>query len=329
MKLSVIIPIYNVERYLRACLDSVLDPALPDCEILAVNDGSTDGSGAIAAEYAARYPERLRLITTQNGGLGHARNTGLDAARGEYVLFLDSDDRLAPGALAEMLACLDGSFDIGVFDFTTEDEAGRTIGCTRGCEREGDFRFEDYPQLLFCRPNAWNKLWRRRLFAEGGIRFPDRMWFEDLATSPRLYLAAETFRAIHRPWYVYGEHSGSIMTSARLQRNLEIIPAVDMALDAFRERGLYARYQNELEYLALFHQVLTACDRVALADPSSPVLPQLLEDFTGKFPRYAENPYVQAMGKKHRLLLALIVRRRFGEVKALLTLNRHLHGRSG
>ena len=106
MKLSVVIPIYNVERWLPACLDSVLDPACEDYEILAVNDGSTDRSGEIAADYAARRPDRIRVISTPNGGLGHARNTGLEAARGDYLLFLDSDDRLAPGALREMTELL-------------------------------------------------------------------------------------------------------------------------------------------------------------------------------------------------------------------------------
>ena len=100
MKLSVVIPIYNMERWLAACLDSVIDPACADYEILAVNDGSADRSGEIAADYAARFPALLRVIATPNGGLGHARNTGLEAARGDYLLFLDSDDTLAPGASA-------------------------------------------------------------------------------------------------------------------------------------------------------------------------------------------------------------------------------------
>ena len=77
MKLSIIIPIYNVEAYLSGCLDSVLDPGLRDYEIIAVNDGSTDGSARIARDYAARYPDLIRLVEQSNGGLGCARNTGL------------------------------------------------------------------------------------------------------------------------------------------------------------------------------------------------------------------------------------------------------------
>ena len=321
MKLSVVIPIYNVERWLPACLDSVLDPACGDYEILAVNDGSTDGSGAVAADYAARFPGLIRVIATPNGGLGHARNIGLEAACGEYLLFLDSDDRLAPGALREMLASLDGSFDVGIFDFRAVNEQGRELGYTRGAAREGGFTLEEYPRLLCEAPNAVNKLWRRSLFTESGARFPDRLWFEDLATVPRLYLYARRFRNLSRPWYLYLRRGGSIMTSARIERNLEMITALGLVFDAWRHAGLFEQRHAELEQLALFHQYLTACVRVAQLDPKSPVLARLAEDFEEKFPRWRENPYLPGMALKHRLLLALIARRRFGAVRALMALN--------
>ena len=95
-KLTVMIPVYNVENYLKKCLDSVIYPELGDYEIVLVNDGSTDKSGEICDEYAQRFPALIRVITTPNGGLGKARDVGIDAARGEYILFLDSDDYLSP-----------------------------------------------------------------------------------------------------------------------------------------------------------------------------------------------------------------------------------------
>ena len=324
LKLSVIIPIYNVQEYLPACLDSVLDPKAEDYEIIAVDDGSTDRSGAIADEFAAAHPNQIRVIHTPNGGLGHARNTGLEAAEGKYLLFLDSDDTLARGALREILDSLDDSFDVGLFDFITVNESGRQLEYTSGCERQGRFTLEEYPQLLFAPPNAVNKLWRRRLFTESGIRFPDRQWFEDLATVPRLYLQAESFAVLGKPWYVYLQRSGSIMTSDKALRNREIITAVDTVLEAYRAAGLYERYEAELCRMALYHQLLTSCDRVALIDPKSPVLIELSEDFERKFPHWRENRYVQQMSKKYKLLLALIARRRFREVKTLMEANNRL-----
>lgn len=327
MKLSVVIPVYNTETWLGACLDSVLDPACADYEIIAVNDGSTDRSGEMLRDYTARFPGRLRVLTTPNGGLGHARNTGLEAAQGDYLLFLDSDDTLAPGALAEMLACLDGSFDIGLFDFVAVDEQGRELSHTRGAAQRGTFTLADCPRQLCGAPNAVNKLWRRSLFTESGIRFPDRLWFEDLATVPRLYLHAERFRDLEKPWYRYLQRSGSIMNSSNLARNAEIISALDMVMDAWRESGRLNEYPAELEYLAIFHQLLIACVRVARLDATSPLLIQLTSDFMSKHPRFRENPYFADMSDRHRLLVSLILHRRFGAVKQIMALNDRVRGR--
>ena len=102
MRFSIIIPVYNVEKYLRDCLDSVLAQTYPDWEAVCVNDGSTDGSGTILEEYASK-DSRFKVITKANGGLSSARNAGLERAEGDYVLFLDSDDWLEVKAL-EILA---------------------------------------------------------------------------------------------------------------------------------------------------------------------------------------------------------------------------------
>ena len=91
-KVSIIIPVYNVERYLRTCLDSVVNQTLQGIEIIAVNDGSTDNSLKILEEYQSRYSDRMRVISTENHGVSHARNLGLSMASGEYIQFVDSDD---------------------------------------------------------------------------------------------------------------------------------------------------------------------------------------------------------------------------------------------
>ena len=116
MKISIVIPVYNVREYLSGCMASVLANDLSDCEIILVDDGATDDSGTLCDEFAAAHPDRIRVIHQENGGLGAARNTGLEAAEGEYLLFLDSDDSLAPGALEEMLALDLQGADLCVFD---------------------------------------------------------------------------------------------------------------------------------------------------------------------------------------------------------------------
>ena len=96
--ISVIIPVYNVEKYLNACIESVLSQSFNDYEIILVDDGSTDNSGALCDEFAAKY-DSISVIHQENKGLGGARNTGIDAAKGSYILFLDSDDTIDPDCL--------------------------------------------------------------------------------------------------------------------------------------------------------------------------------------------------------------------------------------
>ncbi len=322
-KLSIVIPVYNVERYLAACIDSCLETERTDeYEIVAVDDGSTDRSGSILEDYVRKYPTVLRSVRTENGGLGHARNTGLDLAGGAFVLFLDSDDRLSPGALEQILNGIDGDFDLGLFDFTEVDEQGRALRTVRGCERkEGCFTLDDYPELIFAPPNVSNKIWRRQIFLDSGIRFPDRIWFEDLATVPKLYLHTEKIRYFSKSWYLYLQRSSSIMKTANAERNREMLIAIKSTMDYYRQHGSFEQREPQLCYLAAYHELLTSTTRVNLIDPKSPVQDALREDFLSRFPNYGRNPYINSMPAKHRLLIRLIAAKRLRLVHLLMKAN--------
>ena len=328
MKLSVIVPIYNVEGYLAKCLDSLIYEGLDNYEILCVDDGSTDGSGAIAAQYAERYPALIRVLSQENGGLGAARNTGIDAAQGEYLLFVDSDDYLAEGALSEIFRTLEQDFDICVFGMLSVSESGALLDDIPSCPVEGPLSLASWPRLLLLPASACNKLCRRSLFTEHEIRFPGRVWYEDLCTMPKLYLLTDKVISVKSQWYIYLQRSGSIINSARLERNLEIIDAVDAIVAYYREQGQYESYKAELDYLVFYNQLLTASARVCLADPSSPVLDGLLEDFLRKLPDYRDNPYVRQLPLKHRLLSFLIVHRLRRAAGSLMRLNAAVKGKA-
>ena len=321
MKLSIVVPVYNTRDYLAACLDSVLYPELGDYEVIIVNDGSTDDSAEIARSYTERFPELFRLITTENGGLGAARNVGIENARGDFLLFLDSDDALADGALPEILEAIDGSFDIGIYDLLEVNPAGAVIGTIGGSGEGGDFRLEDYPALLTQPPSACNKLFRRSLFLDSGIRFPGRVWFEDLRTVPQLYPLAGTIRYMPRPWYRYLVRPGSITNTANTARNLEILDAVEDLMGWYRDAGLYAKYEEELFAMAHYNAFLTSSVRVNAIDPGSDVQEKLLQWFLAAFPNWRENPYLRRWPKKHRLLVNLIVHRQRLLLHGLLKLN--------
>ncbi len=329
MKLSIVIPVYNTRDYLPACLNSVLRPGLKDYEILIVNDGSTDDSLALASAYEKRFPGLIRLITTENGGLGAARNTGIAEARGEYLLFLDSDDCLEDNALAEILQLQDWDFDICIFDLSEVNPAGRVIGRISGSGRTGSYTLAEYPELLFQPPSACNKLFRRSLFLSAGVRFPGRVWYEDLRTVPKLYPLAQRICYLPKAWYRYLIRPGSITKNSDTRRNLEILDAVREILNEYQALGLYRQYEQQLCYMAFYNAFLTASVRVNTADPESEVQEELLQAFLSAFPSYRKNPYIRSMSLKHRLLSTLLLRRRRRSVHFLMALNDRFRGKGG
>ncbi len=323
-KLSIIIPVYNVENYLAKCLDSVIYPDLKGYEVIAVNDGSTDSSSNIAREYEKKYPEIIKVIDKENGGLGSARNAGLEVSQGEYVQFLDSDDWLADNAVPEMLTEIEKGFDIGIFDFAPVTELGRELPCIKGCEREGMFTFSEFPELLFSPPCACNKIWRRSLFTESKISYPGRLWFEDLATSPCLYLNAEKIIHINKVFYYYLQRSGSITNNKNLSRNTEMLTVCDMVLNYYKEHGVYEKYRAQLLYMCAYNELITSTTRVNLADPKSEVQDALLDWFLKNFPDYKDNEYIQNMPPKLKLLLKLTVSKKRRSINSIMKLNNKL-----
>ena len=173
-------------------------------------------------------------------------------------------------------------------------------------------------------PNAWNKLVRRSIYAEHAITFPDRAWYEDLCTMPKLYLHADRCCRIAKPFYRYLQRQGSIMKSGSVMRNLEIIDAVDDLCAYYKSQGQYLRYKDQLEYLAFYHQYICAVVRVCLADRKSPAADKLREDFLKKFPSYRENPCVQSTSLKYKLLDRLIRCRMYFAVSLIMGLNTKL-----
>ena len=320
-KLSVIIPVYNMEKYLCKCLDSVICEDLDNYEIVIVNDGSTDSSPAICEDYAKRYPQLINYISTPNGGLGAARNVGFEHSKGDFIFFLDSDDYLCENALKEAMDALNSDIDILVFDFVNVTEDGRILSISKGCNRTGCFSLEENPEFLFCPPSAWNKIWKRSMYAESGIAFPGRVWFEDIFTTPKLYSLASKIGYVEKAWYQYLHRDGSITKNKNPKRNIEIIKSINSVLDYYKANGLFEMYHAQLEYMALYHQVIVSTTRVNLIDPKSEIQIELYNDFISKFPNYKSNHYVKEMSPKLKLLLFFIEHKMYGAFNFTMTLN--------
>ncbi|GAA3177217.1 MULTISPECIES: bifunctional glycosyltransferase/CDP-glycerol:glycerophosphate glycerophosphotransferase [Streptomyces] len=196
-RFSVIVPVYKVQGYLRECLDSVLSQDFPDFEVIAVDDRSPDGCGAILDEYAARDARVIAVHHAENGGIGQARNTGVARARGDYLLFLDSDDTFAPGSLRAMADRLKETADpqILLFDHVrtywwnkVQPSASGELLAQAGTET---FRPADRLEYLNLFAVVWNRAFRRDFFTGNGFAFTDGV-YEDALMVYTTMLTAET-----------------------------------------------------------------------------------------------------------------------------------------
>lgn len=321
MMLSVVIPVYNAAPWLPRCLDSLLaQDMLPD-EILLVDDGSTDGrSGAICDEYAARRPDLFRVVHVPNGGVGAARNLCVELARGDYLLFVDSDDAVSPRLVSTLYPYMRQGIDGVIFSYLVDCDGRRLPPPPDSLPRGTVTSLQDYPELLFASPCPWNKLWRRSLYTDNAIRFPEGILFEDLSAIPRLYALASRVAVIEDVLYYYSERNGSIMRSRNAERDRDVMKAMDRLADWYREAGLYSRYRTELEALAVQHVLLAASVRALGADPSSPVMGELGAYIEENYPAWRSNPYVKKYPLKHKLILRLLHWRQYRLIRSLFLL---------
>lgn len=319
MKISVVIPVYNVKDYLPKCIDSVLAQSFSDYEIVLVDDGSTDGeSGAICDRYGQEHPGCIRVIHKENGGLGDARNVGADAAKGDYILFVDSDDYIAEDTL-EKLAAAAEEFDCEVvtFGFVTDTDGVLSAPFLENLPERTPLKMAENKRMMFAAPNAVIRLWSREFLNRTGIRYPGRVWYEDIRTTLKLLTAADSVVYLPESFYRYVVREGSITRNVNVERNSEIMDAFDDLIGWFREKGLFEEYYNELSKLAVDHLLLAASVRVIRVDPKHELIGKFQDYMDANFPDYMENPYMAELSRSHKLLLSLLRKKSYGTVKLL------------
>ncbi|NLJ70782.1 MAG: glycosyltransferase [Clostridiaceae bacterium] len=219
-KLSIIVPVYNVEKYLRECMSSILDQPHMDCEIILVNDGSTDSSGMICNEYKESF---IKIIHKENGGPSSARNAGLQVAKGQYIAFLDSDDRLANGSIGSITEWIDYSdADICFMEANVLFYPNGKMKSLGDCLVQNQIRKkprEEVFEHLSTRPkypgSACTKLYKRAFLLENHIFFPnDRRLSEDLGYVLDCLLIAKRFDCLTFPYYEYRQNREGSRTAS-------------------------------------------------------------------------------------------------------------------
>lgn len=247
--ISVIVPVYNVDPYLRKCLDSIVNQTYWDLEILVIDDGSTDGSGKICEEY--KRDKRVKVLHTENRGLSCARNLGLDEAKGEWIGFVDSDDWIEPDMYEVLLKeALETGADIvecGVFkeypDKTVEHpRPDRVMHKTEAIQALVNRELSN---------SVWNKIWDKACFSS--IRFPEGRIYEDVAITYRVFDSVDTICSISECKYHYLQREKS------LTKKISMKKMVDYWL-AQREKYDYLSPQTDEK---LIHVLIQLCAEVA------------------------------------------------------------------
>jgi len=284
LKISVIVPIYNVEKYLGKCLNSILEQTFTDYELILVDDGSTDSSGDIADEYALK-DDRISVIHKKNGGLSDARNHGIDKANGEYVCFIDSDDWIEKTYLEELHElAVKNEADITICDYqkNTGDSVIKqpkefAVVIETGIDAIDNLYSDKYGIYVV----AWNKLYNRDLFTD--LRYPVGMIHEDEAIFGDLFCEAKKVVRTERILYNYRvNNETSIMSSKYSLKRLDILKAMERRMETYKSRGLNRYYEKD-SFKYLYKILLNEIEIKKIKGDNRAVLKKLKNKYWSKY----------------------------------------------
>lgn len=309
---SIIIPVYNVAETLPACLDSVYNQTFGDFEVILVDDGSPDGAGGICDEYKSRYPDITTVIHQENSGAGGARNTGLASAAGNYVFFVDGDDTIKPDTLEKVAAQIsEKAPDFVMITGQAVDLDGNVLSVDSHNEYENGrlYTLAETPSVVNTATGPTYKIIKREIIEKSGALFPLRVCYEDIRTVPKWVVGCDSFVYLSEPVYNYTLRPGSQMNTSNVMRNAEIIDAMQDLIDWFREKGLYDRYREELDYLIIDHVLVSATVRVLRTESKKHPLIKKFREFTlDNVQSVYDNKYVATMPKNRKTVLNFLMK---------------------
>ena len=252
VKLSLIIPVYNVEKYLYKCLESAVNQTMKDIEIIIVNDGSTDLCEHIIQEFLKK-DDRIIYISQHNQGLSCARNAGIKRAVGEYIAFLDSDDWIEPTFLEDMYnQAVFTNSDIVMCNYCrVYENTGRISPINRKIKNTIFSSEEAVHKIILdisIQNYAWDKIYRRKLFIDNNIFYPMKMYYEDMPTTFRLFFYANQIAYIDKFLYNYLQRDFSITKTFGDKHIDDIIHALYLMKDFMLDNGIYVKYQKEYKF---------------------------------------------------------------------------------
>lgn len=284
-KVSVIVPIYNVEKYLEKCINSLLSQTLEDIQIILVNDGSKDNSGNIAKECEKNNKNRIIYVEKENGGLSDARNYGLKYATGDFIAFLDSDDYIEKNAYEEMYnKAIEENADYVECDFIWEFPNKIRV--------DKQYPYKNKKEMLsFVRVVAWNKLIKRQLITDNNLEFPKGLRYEDVEFTYKLIPFINKFAYVDKPFIHYVQREGSI-ANVQNERTAEIFTVLDNVIEFYKKNNIYEKYRDELEYNYARYLLCSSLKRMCKIKDKTireKLLTESWKRLNSNFPNWKEN----------------------------------------
>lgn len=316
-KLSIIVPVYGVEKYIDKCLNSLVKQSLKEIEVIVVNDGTKDNSQKIIDKYVKKYPDKIKSYIKENGGQGSARNYGLKKASGEYIGYVDSDDFVEKDMYKKLYnKAKENNYDIVVCGNynVSEDYQNKNIDAFINNYNT------DLENIFFGKMAVWNKIYKRDILIKNKLEFKEKVWYEDLAFTLKAIMNSNTFAFIDEPLYDYLIREGSTMNNSNVQRNLEILDAFNDIL-SYIQHNKKEEYFSKIEFLAIDHIYISAIVRVLKAEADDKVkretINKLLDYMNKKFPNYKNNKYINTLSKNRKIIYKLINIKMYGLINLI------------
>ena len=316
-KVSVIVPVYNVEKYVTRCLTSLINQTLDDIEIIVVNDGSKDNSEQIIREFK-KVHNNIIYVKKENGGLSSARNFGLIYATGEYVAFLDSDDYVEKTMYKDMyeLAKKENS-DMVECDFYWEYPDKNKRKEDKGVIYNGKKEMLEKVRVV-----AWNKLIKKEILEKSGVLFPKGLRYEDVEFTYKLVPYLDKVSFLKKPCIHYIQREGSISNNQN-ERNKEIFQVLDNVIKFYKENNLYDEYKDELEYVYVRYAFCSSLLRIVKIKDEN-IQSELLELTWRKvnetFPNWKQNTVLKSKKDLKSIYLKTINKFTFDMYSTLFSL---------
>lgn len=316
-KLSIIVPVYGVEKYIDKCLNSLVKQSLKEIEVIVVNDGTKDNSQKIVDKYVKKYPDKIKSYIKENGGQGSARNYGLKKASGEYIGYVDSDDFVEKDMYKKLYnKAKENNYDIVVCGNynVSEDYQNKNIDAFINNYNT------DLENIFFGKMAVWNKIYKRDILIKNKLEFKEKVWYEDLAFTLKAIMNSNTFAFIDEPLYDYLIREGSTMNNSNVQRNLEILDAFNDIL-SYIQHNKKEEYFSKIEFLAIDHIYISAIVRVLKAEADDKVkretINKLIDYMNKKFPNYKNNKYINTLSKNRKIIYKLINMKMYGLINLI------------